>query len=172
MKKIFLMITQWLVSIAITVAAYGFSRSVSSVFHSQADHALAGAVDSNRSSTIIKLAKAGANVNASGDEGITLLMWAMAKGNKEAFLTLLEVGANSDIQPSDWYSPIALAAKHSDPYFLREIVSHGGDINLIDKTTGQTPIFEAIGSLNRVTFDLLVAVGAKLNCRIIPARPP
>jgi ankyrin repeat protein len=112
----------------------------------------------------------GANVNASGRNGVTPLLFVMAKRNIKAFSILLEHGADPNYQVNESAEDINqgssimnLSAMADDSEFLREAVRHRGDANLVNIRRGDTPIFDAIEEGREENIRILIRAGADLN---------
>ncbi len=154
--------------------------------------ALCRAIEADDVKEMERLIDAGADVNAIGKDGMTLLLWAFPENKIERFACLLRHGANPNVpfdsdfgvgnRPFHPYdtggssfldrgchagqSVIHLASRSPEIEYLRLVVANGGDVNLEDKKTGETPLDIV---LDRHIFDLddrvklLVANKANLN---------
>jgi ankyrin repeat protein len=60
-------------------------------------------------------------------------------------------------------SPISLAAKLDDPWFLKNLAENGADINLINPLNGRTPLVEALANRRDENVRYLISRGANLN---------
>jgi ankyrin repeat protein len=126
---------------------------------------LACAARQGRTKRIDELVRQGANVNSVGKEEITPLWWAAFAENYDGFLALLEKRANPNQQRSNGLPVMHLVANCKDPRFLEAALKYGGDPNLIDRRTGETPVFPAaLGGFQR-HIDLLLSAGANLNAQ-------
>jgi hypothetical protein len=136
-------------------------------FESELQVDLAQAAASGNVSKIEKLVKKGADVNAQGRDGMTPLFWALIKQNKKGFQALLEQGADPNVittrENGEKASILHFAAIMDDSDYLRLMLEHGANANVVDADTGETPIYEAIANFRKSNIDLLIAHGANLN---------
>jgi ankyrin repeat protein len=141
----------------------------------QAD--LAAAAAAGQTGKMQKLIAKGADVNARGAGGMTVLCWAFLRGSKPGFLFLLEHGANPNIEGdgtnlvgTHGFSVISYAAMHEDIWWLRVVLQHGGNPNYVFLLEKDTPIFPAINAGLPVSpriehIRLLIKAGANLEAR-------
>jgi ankyrin repeat protein len=135
-------------------------------FHDPQVISLCKAIEANDIAEMERLIAAGADVNVIGKDGMTPLLWAFPDQKPERFEYLLRHGANPNVFfQSDFgvgtrpFHPIPggfsyvvdqgccagqsvthLSAQAPDIDFLRLVLDHGGDANLVDKKTGETPL--------------------------------
>ena len=110
---------------------------------------------------IQRLVAKGANVNMVGRDGITPLLLAMLRRNLSTFRQLLELGADANyLTGGD--SAVHFAAAADDLNWLKLVLQHGGDPNLVGKY-GQTPLFGALSAIQMENLQLLIQSGADLN---------
>jgi ankyrin repeat protein len=102
-------------------------------------------------------------VDLPGTNGGTILWWQAYVGNYDAFLYLLERGANPNALVSDTINTMEFCAERSDPRFLQSAIKHGGKANLVGTFSGQTPIYSAILSGPMTNILILISNGADLN---------
>lgn len=154
---------------------------------------LCHAIESNDIEEMERLIAAGADANAVGRDGMTLLLWAFPSRKLERFACLLQHGADPNVflesdfgvrfdafhpAPKNGYTfrfnrgchpgqTVTLLACASPVIeYLELVLAYQGDVNLADKKTGETPLDIV---LNREMPDrkrkaeLLVANNAKLN---------
>jgi ankyrin repeat protein len=122
-------------------------------------------------STLERLSKTGADVNAPGRGGFTPLLYAFLSQSKEGFSYLLSRGANPNIQLTESFddllikgsSTTSFAAMDKDIWYLKQVLEHGGDPNLVNATRSHTPIFSAIFSMRTENAEYLIKHGANLN---------
>jgi uncharacterized protein len=113
------------------------------------------------------LVAARSNANAVGNHGITPLWWAARADNYEGFAALLENGANPNAQRSDGL-PVMHLIVHSDdddPRFLEAALKHGGNPDLRDTRSGETPLFPAILFKHKRQIELLLAAKADVKAQ-------
>ena len=150
------------------------------------------AIEKNDVVEMEQLIAAGADVNTTGKDGMTLLLWAFPDRKVERFRCLLEHGANPNVFfESDFgvgnrpFHPYPEGGKFFDDSgchagqtvthlacrspvleYIQLVMAHGGEPNLVDKKTKETP-FDIIMSrsmpekLERV--QLLLEKGANPN---------
>lgn len=99
----------------------------------------------------------------------TPLAYVMLDQDKKAFMLLLEHGADPNVllrdPPIIPDSVVSLAAQATDSFWLKEVLNHGGDPNLLSARVSRTPIFFAVGTQRLDLIKLLVERGAKLEIR-------
>lgn len=108
---------------------------------------------------------AGVNVNTVGKHGITPLWWAAWAENYDGFAALIDKGANPNAQRAERYPVMHLIADMKDSRFLEAALKHGGDPNLRDNESGETPLFPAVKNNRKPQIDLLLAAGADVNAQ-------
>lgn len=139
--------------------------------------ALCKAIEKNDIAEIDRLVAAGADVNALGKENMTPLLWAYPDNQPERFKRLLEHGADPNvivksdfntrrqgILPGD--SVTHMAAKTRFPNYFDYVFDNGGDPNLINPETKESPIFVVIRASardRRQRVKKLIELGADLN---------
>jgi hypothetical protein len=131
---------------------------------------LVKAASSGDVETIERLVKAGGDVNARGERGLTPLWWTMRSANKAGFKRLLELGADPNVWTDDDFaaSSVTMDAvwRDTDTEWLELALKHGGDPNLKDPRFGSTPLYKAASSRNRKkVVEMLIEAGADLNHR-------
>ena len=120
------------------------------------------AADGNRT-VIDKLLAKGVNINATGIQNVTPLWWSIIVYNWDGFDYLLSRGADPNIQPVGNQNVMDLAAMAKDHEFLEAAVKAGGNVNLVSRFNGDTPIFSAIIGRSLKNIKLLLAHGADIN---------
>lgn len=99
------------------------------------DRALAKAAGEGDVEKISSLVAEGADVNATGKGGLTILGWALYKQNIDGFSKLIDLGADPNIQwkrdelPANIYMWFSVMHSAHGP-FLRKALEGGGDPNL------------------------------------------
>jgi uncharacterized protein len=155
---------------------YGASLQASLFFESGIDRDFAEAVAGGQPTKLDRLISRGAHVDTPGKDGMSYVYWAVINRSKDGLIYLLTHGADPNIifdptgakvagLPNILYgsSPTAVAAKFEDPWFLRCLAEHGGDINLINSISRQSPLVEALASNRRENVRYLISRGANLN---------
>jgi ankyrin repeat protein len=144
----------------------GFSKMKASDFFASAPAiALVEAAAWGKTGRIDELLAQGLDVNTTGKDGITPLIWALIKENKTGFRHLLVKGAKPNLQVLQGESALSFAAKNSDPDFLRIVLKHGGNPNLVNPRTNQTPIYDSMDHRRFENVSVLIKGGADLNFR-------
>jgi len=93
------------------------------------------------------------------------LVTAIVSGEKDKFKGLLEGGSNPNFQSSLGVSPVYYAACDQDSWYLEKILEFGGDPNLVNPQSKNTPIFESIKRFRVDNIKLLLKHGAKTEVR-------
>ena len=70
------------------------------------------------------------NVNAQGHEGMRPIFWAMGNESKEGLRTLLELGADPNVQAPGLGAPLHLAAVATDSEYLKILLEHNANPNI------------------------------------------
>jgi len=119
---------------------------------------LCRAIEANDLAEMQRLIDEGANVNAAGEGGMTLLLWAMPDGRFERFELLLKSGANPSVKMTTKFDPpgpiqagpsallrsrgtfcsegrtvIDIAAGMANTEYFRKVIEHGTANQVIDK---------------------------------------
>ena len=100
--------------------------TLESLFTDPAARDLARAAGDGDVEEVARLAQAGADVNAAGEDGITPLMWALSRESLAGFTALLEQGADPNRADDAGVDAVAWAAAVGGP-FLDEALKHGGE---------------------------------------------
>jgi ankyrin repeat protein len=104
---------------------------------------------------------------------MTAILWALSRLSKPGVAWLLEHGANPNvIFAHDGSSTMYLAASTEDPWFLKEILEHGGDVNIRNPLNGRTPLAQAIAAGQKQNARALIAAGADMNTFDTTGLPP
>lgn len=136
----------------------------SDFFKSTTELSLAEAAAAGRTDKLDDLLAHGANVNARGVDGMTALLWAMSRRSKKGVAWLLEHGADPNVVLTlDGSSAISLAAMQEDPWYLKEVLAHGGNLNIRNPLNGHTPLVDAMAGRLDNNARLLIAAGANMN---------
>jgi len=133
-------------------------------FKADSQRSLAEAAANGRTDQLKMLLSKGADINANGLQGMTALYWALAHRSKSGVSWLLQHNANPNVLfARDGTSATSLAARLEDPWFLREILAHGGDLNIRNPINGRTPLAEAIAYGLDENARILISAGADMN---------
>lgn len=145
---------------------------------------LATAAANGNTDKLQKLIDQGMDVNARGEGGMTVLCWTLLRNSKQGFLFLLEHGADPNIESegpnlmgAPGYSVMEYAAMHEDIWWLKTVLQHGGNPNLVLLLEKNTPIFPAINAGMPVApriehVRLLIKAGANLEARNRDSQTP
>jgi uncharacterized protein len=97
---------------------------------------------------------------AQGDDGVTLLQWALLNKSPEGLEALLEAGANPNQAGLDGDTVVHLAAMANDDRYLKILLAKGADPNIGHGDTGATPLRSALMGERVEQFRELLAAGA------------
>jgi len=108
------------------------------------------------------LIRAGANVNATTDLGVTplALVSTGAMAGK-----LLAAGANPNIVTSSGESPLMAAARAGRGDIVRALLEHGADANAKENVRGQTALMWAVSQRHPDVVHMLIEHGADVRAR-------
>jgi uncharacterized protein len=136
-----------------------------SVLSAAPDSALLDAVESNDLPTALHLLSVkGANVNATGADGSTAIMYAAANGNLELARALIKAGADVKLKNQLGTSAITEAAIIGSAPILDALLKAGADPNF-RTTNGETPIMAAARSGKLDAAKVLLDAGADINAK-------
>ncbi len=171
MKPILILLLWWPVwLLGDDISRWGSLREL---FPEAPQYALAKAVNRNNPKAIQRAIEAGADVNKPGKHGLSFLVLALLRDNKDSFAYLLERGANPNI-PNDAMFEAAIfeAAASEDPWWLARVMEHGGDVNAVHMpggniSEGGTPLFKLVCVESAATrashLKTLLGAGANIN---------
>lgn len=133
-------------------------------FGSTTQVAVAEAAANGRIDALDRLVASGADLNAIGRDGMTAAYWAVIHRSREGLHYLLQHGADPNvIYTHDGTAATSAAAMLEDSWFLQEVLSHRGDINIRNPVNGRTPLFESVYRDRDDNVRLLIAMGANMN---------
>jgi len=163
-----------------TSCASGGSPPASKFFLDPQARRLAEAAASGDTAELSRLVSAGVSVNAMGRGQVTPALWALLHQNKKGLAFLLAHGADPNVQVTEDFdelliegvSTMSYAAQHKDSWYLKEVLSHGGNPNLVNTVRSQTPIMAALGSMRPENVRILISAGANLNWQNRDGRTP
>ncbi len=126
---------------------------------------LLGAAESGDHAAAMRLASAkGVDVNATGADGSTAIMYAAANADLELVRTLIKAGANVKLQNQLGTSAITEAAIIGSAPILDALLKAGADPNF-KNPTGETPLMAAARSGKVDAARTLLAAGADINAK-------
>jgi len=105
----------------------------------------------------------GVDLAATGDDGVTLLQWALFNKSADGLEALLEAGANPNQPGLDGDTVVHLAAMANDDAYLKILLAKGADPNAPHGDTGATPLRAAMMGERVEQFRALLAAGADPN---------
>ncbi len=125
--------------------------------------ALAEAMQAGDTTRMEELVAVGADPNAAGKDGMTLLEWDIWREAHIAYRELLKLGA--DPNAIGWANGTAmhLAAGYTNDSYLEVLVAAGGDVDVTDRRMERSPIFSALMSRRPDTIRFLIDHGADLD---------
>ncbi|EHM49558.1 ankyrin repeat domain-containing protein [Cardiobacterium valvarum] len=94
----------------------------------------------------------------------SLLNLSLFEEDKQAFATLLALGADPNFLGKQEETPMHAAAKKEDPWYLETLLAHGGDANVRD-IDGKTPLFAAASLGGSGSIERLVRAGADVQAK-------
>ncbi len=148
---------------------YGLARDTTSVsgktaidiFHDPKVVALIDAVVDGNAVKAKALMATGASINASGDAGVTPLIWMIYAHNEKAISLLLDLGANPNQAWEQGENPVYMAASAGNNELLNKLLDHGGDPN--SPAHGNSAMMIAMMQLHLDSAELLLKRGADIN---------
>jgi len=132
--------------------------------------AMSGAADlallirSGDSGSALAAIRGGADVNASGSDGSTPLLWAVHGIDHEVVQALLQRGAKPDVRNALGATPLSEAASVADAVMVGMLLKARADPNL-GNDDGQTPLMIAARNGALPVVQALVDAGARVNER-------
>ena len=111
------------------------------------------------------LIRAGANVNAANDHGVSPLSLACLNGSPALVERLLEAGADPNAARATGETPLMTAAHTGSVNVVQALLSYGADVNAMEPRQGQTALMWAASQKHPAAVRALVAGGADINAR-------
>lgn len=124
---------------------------------------LAEAMQAGETGKMAELIAAGADPNARGKGGITLLEWDISREAHVAYRELLKLGADPNAVGWENSTAMHLAAQYFNDSYLKVLVAAGGNVNVRDQRMGRSPIFSALMSRRADNIAFLIEHGADLD---------
>ena len=136
-------------------------RTAIDIFHDPQVVALIDAVVDGNVAKAKGLMAAGANINASGDAGVTPLIWMIYAHNDRAIKLLLDLGANPNQAWDQGEAPVYMAASGGNLKLLKLLLDHGGDPD--SPAHSNSAMMIAMIQLHLDCAELLLQRGADIN---------
>ncbi|MFC3716264.1 ankyrin repeat domain-containing protein [Luteimonas soli] len=124
---------------------------------------LAQAAKSGDAARIRELVAGGANPNARGDNGTTMLQWAMLQQSRSGFEALLAAGADPALGDDDGLTAVHLAAQADTPYWLETLLAGGASPDTPNTVTRATPLMAALMTERGANAQRLLDAGAQVD---------
>ena len=112
-----------------------------------------------------RLIRAGANVKAMNDFGATPMSEAAVLADPALLGALLEAGANVESPNADGQTALMVVARTSRVDAARLLLTHGADVNAVEKWRGQTALMWAAAQNQPAMVRELIGAGANVNAR-------
>jgi len=135
----------------------------SKVFADPRVAALADAALAGDAARVRSLVKDGADPNAHGDHGVTLLEWALLRKDLRGMQALLDAGADPSRPGVGGATALHMAAMADDPSYLRLLLDRRADPNAPHGVTQAPPLAAALMNPKDDAFQLLLAHRADPN---------
>lgn len=142
-------------------------KSAQDAFHDEGVANLIKAAINGDKLEVKKLIGSGVNINATGDAGVTPLVWVEVNHDLAAMQLLLDFGADPNkviipgVGKQAFGPPVWMAAAAGRKDILQILLNHGADPNLI--FGNDTPVMMAIGAGHLESAELLLKHGADIN---------
>lgn len=136
------------------------SMQARDVFASAASAELAQAAADGDAARVRALVQAGADPDARGERGITVLQWALYQRSVPGLRALLAAGADPARGADDGATVLQLAAMADDPQYLRALLEAKVDPDLPNTVTGAGALAAALMAERAGNFAALLAAGA------------
>ncbi|MCK9549247.1 ankyrin repeat domain-containing protein [Aquamicrobium sp.] len=124
---------------------------------------LARAIGSGRETRVEELVLAGANLSDRGQGDVTLLQWAMLRGQPRVVKLLLDLGADPMQRGYGTGTALHMAAQAKNKPYLEILLDHGADPNARDGRLEDSVLSEAIMNRNHEAVKLLLKYRADPN---------
>lgn len=138
------------------------AKTPDSPFKDPAVRPIADAVAAGDVARIRALAPA-SDLGARGEDGVTLLEWAIWNQQPAALAALLDAGADPSRPGMDDETVAHMAAMVDDARYLQVLLDHGAPVDIVSAGSGRTPVFRAV--LHRRDPQVAMLVGAGVDLR-------
>jgi ankyrin repeat protein len=139
---------------------------ISEYFDNEGVVSLSVAAAKGNVAEVRRLVGIGVDVNLVGEDQITPLWWAYMARSEEGFKSLLEHGADPNVQDDKGRSIMCFAAGDKESEYLRLALAFKGDPSLVSKKRNfrePTPVFCAAGEGNIENVKALIRAGGNLD---------
>lgn len=153
-------------SLALLVSACGLGsggQDVTEHFEDESAQELAAAVASGSDSSIRELVEGGISVETTGNDGVTMLQWAIYEDKLPSLETLLDLGADPAVHGLGGSTAAHTAAIARRPVHLETLLAAGVDPDVRHATTERTPLMGAVGIDLGEHFSMLLEAGADVT---------
>lgn len=107
--------------------------------------------------------ESGVDVNATDDDGYTLLHWACQEGDKNVVEFLLRVGADFNKRDKDGFHALEIASTKGYIDIVKLLIDNGADIHM--SRNGFTAVHAAAASCHNDIVDLFIRCGANIHIK-------
>lgn len=132
---------------------------------SESETALARAVYGDDASAVEALLRAGADVDAGNDYGVTPLHLACANGNVAIVRKLLAAGADPNAAKLTGETPLMRCARNGVVDAVRALIERGADVNRTENSEAQTALMWAAAGDHVEVVETLIRAGADVEQR-------
>lgn len=105
----------------------------------------------------------GADVNAVGDGGVNMLIFALRSASPRAFETLLDAGIDTGLRDKAGKTALHYAASNPDAQYMATILRYPVDVDSRETEYGETALLLSEGNPDQIR--MLLAAGADPNVR-------
>ena len=142
-------------------------KSIDDVFSGETRQ-LAGFACRGDTKGIQRLVDEGADVNALGLDGASVLMWALSCQNLSGVKALMDNGADPNHKVKNNLNPVTIAASiQQNPELLKAVITAGGSVNAVSGSHEETALMTAfsrgIDTGNWDNYYYLLEAGANIN---------
>ncbi|EFR03483.1 ankyrin repeat domain-containing protein 52 [Nannizzia gypsea CBS 118893] len=106
----------------------------------------------------------GGDIEAKGEDGYTLLQWAVLNGLEGVFSLLTKYDVNMRVESKSGEKLIHLAVSNRHDTLVKLLIGHGAFINATDNDT-MTPLHYAVRNQDQAVVELLVNSGANIDAK-------
>lgn len=156
-----MLLVMMLAGCSLLTARLGGSGPMPDQYFEGVDAEFAGAIRSRDVERIAELIRSGADVEATGSGGMTMLQYAVRTSSLPGITALLEAGADPDRIGVGGESALHLAV--ADAALVTALLDGGADPNVEKPQTGETPVTTVCIAGGVDALDILVQAGAKLD---------